>query len=66
MPHTTLPLRVNIQKYMRKSNDFHLAFYWPLRKPSTDKMQKIRKTDMSGLRKKKKVENNENIDAGCG
>lgn len=28
--------QVNIQKYMRRSNDFHLAFYWPLHKPLTD------------------------------
>lgn len=59
-----LLLRVNIQKYMRKGNDFHLAFYWSLHKTRRDKMQKIRKTDMSGL--KKKWKNNENIDAGCG
>lgn len=56
MPHTALLLRVDIQKYMRKYNDFHLGFYWPLHKPCTDKIQKIRKTDMSGLKKKKKVE----------
>lgn len=52
MSHRASLLRVNIQKYMRKRNDFHLAFYWPLHKPRSDKMQKIRKTDMSGLKKK--------------
>lgn len=54
IPHRVLLLRENVQKYMRKSNDFHLEFYWLLHKPCRDKMQKIRKTDMSG--RKKKVE----------